>query len=93
MIFDTLNLARKGYEAYFRSTDGKNYRGNVMPAFDELPLRIVMAWCAAALAIALAGVVEERPILSRNEFAALVFGFGLGAMCAVVLAVIAMGIR
>jgi len=41
------NLAKMGYEAYSKSTDNKNFQGNEMPKFEELPEPIVNAWIAA----------------------------------------------
>lgn len=46
-----LRLARIGYEAYGQTTDFKNYQGLPMPAFDDLPPRIIEAWVNASLAI------------------------------------------
>ena len=41
-------LARFGYEAYSKSTNNKNFRGEEMPKYDELPEAIKKAWEAAA---------------------------------------------
>ena len=41
------NLAKAGYEAYAASTGNKNFRGEEMPVFDELPEAIINAWIAA----------------------------------------------
>lgn len=40
--------ARIAYTAYGRKTAFKNYRGEPMPAFDELSETIQAAWIAAA---------------------------------------------
>ena len=40
--------ARIAYTAYGRKTDFKNFMGNPMPIFDELPEPIREAWIAAA---------------------------------------------
>lgn len=40
--------ARIAYTAYGRKTDFKNYRGEPMPAFDDLGETIQQAWIAAA---------------------------------------------
>lgn len=40
--------ARIAYTAYGRVTDFKNFRGEPMPAFDDLPLKIREAWEKAA---------------------------------------------
>lgn len=36
------------YEAYGRVTEHKNFRGEPMPEFEDLPERIQQAWEAAA---------------------------------------------
>lgn len=40
--------ARIAYTAYGRKTNFKNFRGEPMPMFDELPQQIKDAWIAAA---------------------------------------------
>jgi hypothetical protein len=40
--------ARLAYTAYGRVTGFKNFQGNPMPVFDDLPERIREAWVAAA---------------------------------------------
>lgn len=40
--------ARIAYTAYGRVTEFKNFRGDPMPVFDELPEQIKQAWIAAA---------------------------------------------
>lgn len=42
------DIAASAYRAYAASTGGKNYRGEPMPAWDELPQAIQVAWEAAA---------------------------------------------
>lgn len=44
-------LARTAYEAYGEVTDHKNFRGDPMPAFDDLGPTIQAAWIAAAAAV------------------------------------------
>ncbi len=41
-------LARDGYTAYGEATGGKNYRGEPMPAWEDLGEKIQGAWMAAA---------------------------------------------
>lgn len=41
-------IAASAYRAYAASTGNKNYQGNPMPAFDELPNAIQTAWEAAS---------------------------------------------
>jgi hypothetical protein len=41
------NLAKAGYEAYAASTGNKNFRGEEMPKFEELPESVINAWIAA----------------------------------------------
>lgn len=45
------NLARIAYEAYGKSTGGKNFQGDPMPAWDDLPQPIQDAWDAAVGAV------------------------------------------
>lgn len=45
-------LAALGYDAYGRSTGWKNFLGDPMPKWEELPRPIQEAWMAAAVAIA-----------------------------------------
>ena len=40
--------ARIAYTAYGRITDFKNFQGNPMPVFDDLPEQIRKAWESAA---------------------------------------------
>lgn len=51
-------FAKKGYEAYGNQTDFKNFRGEPMPAWDELPETIQSAWVAAANVIAMETVTD-----------------------------------
>ena len=44
-------LARAAYAAYAEATDSKNYRGEPMPEWDELPVTIQNAWRLAAEAV------------------------------------------
>lgn len=48
-----LAIAEHAYGAYAKSTDNKNFRGDEMPAFADLPEAIQAAWVAATR-----GVVE-----------------------------------
>ncbi len=41
------NTAKAAYEAYAQNTGNKNFRGDEMPLFDELPEPIIAAWIAA----------------------------------------------
>ena len=40
-------IARFAYEAYAETTGNRNFRGEQMPRFDELPEKIREAWVAA----------------------------------------------
>jgi hypothetical protein len=42
------SLAQVMYQAYGETTDFKNFQGNPMPAWEELPEGIQKAWIAAA---------------------------------------------
>ena len=41
-------IAASSYRAYATSTGNKNFRGEPMPAFEDLPRAIQIAWEAAA---------------------------------------------
>lgn len=45
------DLARMAYAAYGESTGGKNFRGEPMPAWEDLPAAITTAWVAAVAAV------------------------------------------
>lgn len=59
--------AQRGYEAYSKSTNNKNFRGEEMPAWSELPLAIQKAWQAAAFTIAQDTLISEESIKANNE--------------------------
>lgn len=44
-------LAEIAYRAYGETTDFKNFRGEPMPEWDDLPEKIRQAWTAAAGAV------------------------------------------
>ncbi|WP_326646043.1 hypothetical protein OG884_15440 [Streptosporangium sp. NBC_01755] len=46
-----LELAQTAYAAYGESTGGKNFRGEPMPAWEDLGQPIQHAWVAAAGAV------------------------------------------
>lgn len=48
---DEFAAARVAYAAYGKRTDNKNFRGEEMPKFDELPETIREAWRDAAAAV------------------------------------------
>lgn len=58
-------LARIAYRAYGESTGWKNFQGNKMPEFDDLPGPIQAAWRAASLAVAV-----HAPSLTGGEVGA-----------------------
>jgi hypothetical protein len=45
-------IAQEAYEAYSESTGNKNFQGNEMPTWAELPEKIKTAWAVAAQAVA-----------------------------------------
>ena len=47
MFDEELCIAKLAYEAYAKVTDWKNFRGDPMPQFDDLPEKIIEAWKAA----------------------------------------------
>ena len=42
-----IEIARAAYQAYAKTTDNKNFRGEEMPSFDALPEKIREAWKSA----------------------------------------------
>ena len=48
---DQLPVAERAYQAYGNATDHRNFRGEPMPAWDDLPQTIQDAWTAAADAV------------------------------------------
>lgn len=62
MIHDTEAkfLAMLAYQAYGNVTDFKNFRGDPMPKFGDLPEKIQQAWIAAV-----SKVIEAREGSSR----------------------------
>lgn len=45
------DLAKLAYEAYGLTTGNKNFRGEEMPKFEDLPATIKLAWSNAARAV------------------------------------------
>ena len=45
------DLAKIAYAAYAKSTNNKNFKGEEMPTFDELPIKIQDAWWEATNAV------------------------------------------
>jgi hypothetical protein len=57
-------LAQTAYSAYGSITDYKNYRGEPMPAWDDLPDQIKRAWMSAANAVAAAALAPTaKPLV------------------------------
>lgn len=52
------DIAASAYRAYAASTGNKNFRGDPMPRFDDLPGAIQVAWEAAARHV---GNLAEMP--------------------------------
>jgi hypothetical protein len=52
----TQGLGKLSYTAYGKVTDFKNFQGDPMPAWDDLPAKIREAWQAAAEAALKEGV-------------------------------------
>lgn len=48
------------YQVYGSVVDFKNYQGNSMPEWEDLPLKIIETWNAVADATRPTGFVEER---------------------------------
>ena len=65
------NVAQEAYQAYGRVTEFKNYQGEPMPEWHELPEKTRRAWFAAAVAVAdytLASWIEKQSemVLARR---------------------------
>ncbi len=60
----TDQLARVAYKAYGQVTDFKNFRGEPMPEFDQLPETIQKAWVEASKA----AVVKAEKIVMSARF-------------------------
>lgn len=56
LITDKQYFAKVAYHAYGAVTDFKNFRGDPMPAFEDLTDKIQEAWEAAALKV----IMESR---------------------------------
>ena len=48
---DIETIAKAAYAAYGAVTDFKNFRGELMPEWENLPEKIQQAWRAAALRV------------------------------------------
>jgi hypothetical protein len=55
-------LARVAYQAYAKSTGGKNFQGQPMPGWDDLPPHITTAWMEATSST----VYEASKVLGRT---------------------------
>lgn len=51
-----LDLVKRCYLAYCKSVEFKNFQGDKIPEFDDLPLKIQQAWHNAVAVAYLAGV-------------------------------------
>jgi len=57
----TNKLARAAYAAYGATTQNRNFRGEPMPAWEDLPELIQRAWHNAAATVAMSAVVALKP--------------------------------
>lgn len=53
------SYARTAYHAYGGVTNWKNYKGDPMPLYDELPPKIQEAWVAFGSRVSTGGTVEQ----------------------------------
>jgi hypothetical protein len=53
-----LLIAKLAYMAYAKTTDNKNFMGNEMPRFEDLPEKIQLAWVNAVTAV-IAAIKEQ----------------------------------
>jgi len=51
IVVDNSPPARLAYAAYGAHTDNKNFQGNPMPEWHDLPRKIRQAWCKASSAV------------------------------------------
>ncbi len=54
-------LAQKAYEAYKAERQGLTYDGKDIPAWDDVPMPIKMAWTAAVDAV-VKGIIEYQEV-------------------------------
>ncbi|BDI33427.1 hypothetical protein CCAX7_54780 [Capsulimonas corticalis] len=64
--FAWTDMAASAYRAYAASTGNKNFRGEPMPAFDDLPVAIQTAWEAAVRHVGNA-IENPRALNSTKE--------------------------
>ncbi len=60
------DIAASAYRAYAASTGNKNFRGDPMPAFDNLPQAIKTAWEAAVRQADVSRAFSEDPAALRE---------------------------
>jgi hypothetical protein len=58
---DVIEFAKIAYAAYGRTVQQKNFRGEPMPSWEDLPVEIHRAWSAAASAVAVATLAATSP--------------------------------
>jgi hypothetical protein len=62
-------IAKSAYLAYSASTDNKNFRGEEMPKFEDLPVKIQTAWeCAVRQAADCSFLTGEVKAGALNEY-------------------------
>lgn len=62
-------IAKMAYAAYSASTDNKNYRGEEMPTWDALPVKIKTAWeCATRQVVGFAVDGYEKDTAKWNGY-------------------------
>lgn len=55
-------LAKEAYAAYGKSTGNKNFQGQPMPKWENLPRPIQNAWVSAAVAVARGLISPPAPL-------------------------------
>jgi hypothetical protein len=58
-----LGYAQLAYHAYGESTNFKNFQGNPMPAWGDLPERIRVAWGCAVRAV----IMEKQAVIKKQQ--------------------------
>lgn len=60
------SIAKEAYQAYGSVTDFKNFRGEPMPDFNNLPEKIIKAWIKATTVMYLKGMSHMNDIIMQE---------------------------
>ena len=56
-------IAKSAYMAYSASTDNKNFRGEEMPKFEDLPVKIQTAWECAVRQAGICNEIDRKSVV------------------------------